>query len=313
MEYTDRFFRQLLRLITKDTWLYTEMVVTGAILKGYRERFLEFAPNEHPVALQLGGSNVNDLAECAAIAEDWGYDEVNLNVGCPSDRVQAGRIGACLMMEPELVGQCVEAMQKRVSIPITVKTRIGVDDHDSVDFLHRFIDVVSDHGCETFIVHARKAWLKGLSPKENREIPPLDYQRVYDLKNKYPDLELILNGGVMNLDETKNILQKLDGVMIGRAIYDNPWMLLNADSEIFGRQKVEPITRKEVLRQYIPFVEEEMEKGIRLTLISRHLMGLFTGVRGARQFRRYLGEASTKKTASAKDIVTAMNLILEEV
>ena len=251
LDWTDRFERYFLRLITRHTLLYTEMITTGALLHGDRERFLRFDPAEHPVALQLGGSDPQALAACARLAEERGYDEVNLNLGCPSDRVQSGRFGACLMAEPELVGECMAAMMAAVKIPITIKSRIGIDHQDSYEELTAFVAKVAEAGCHTFIVHARKTWLQGLSPKENREIPPLHYERVHQLKQDFPQLEITINGGIKTLDEAEEQLRHVDGVMIGREAYHNPWILAEADQRLYGDDHPIP-TRHEVLERLLP-------------------------------------------------------------
>jgi len=289
MDCTDRHFRRLIRAITQKTYLYTEMITTGAVIYGDRERLLDFSHVEHPVALQLGGSDPKALAESSKIAKDWGYDEVNLNVGCPSDRVQSGKFGACLMKEPELVAECVAAMRAVVDIPITVKTRIGVDDQDAYALLCQFIGTVNTAGCETFILHARKAWLKGLSPKENRNVPPLHYDRVYQLKKDFPDLEIIINGGISALDETHAHLDHVDGVMLGREAYSNPYLLATIDRDFYESDS--PIkSRHEVVLDYLPYIIEQHVQGIPLRRLTRHLIGLFRGVPGAKVWRRYLSE-----------------------
>jgi tRNA-dihydrouridine synthase A len=291
LDWTDRYCRYFLRLISRHVVLYTEMVTTGALIHGDRARFLDFDPTEHPVALQLGGSDPRELAECAKLGSQWGYDEINLNVGCPSDRVQSGRFGACLMITPELVADCVKAMRDRVSIDVTVKHRIGVDDHDSYQELCDFVGTVSEAGCRTFIVHARKAWLQGLSPKQNREIPPLCYETVHNLKGDFPHLEVIINGGITNLDQASGQLTHVDGVMIGREAYHNPWILAEADRLIFG-QPQPVLTRHQVVESLIPFVERELAAGTPINRITRHILGLFQGQPGARKWRRVLSEGA---------------------
>jgi tRNA-dihydrouridine synthase A len=308
MDWTDRHDRYFLRLFSRHALLYTEMVTTGAIIHGDRERLLGFNEPEHPVALQLGGSSPTDLALCAKIAENWGYDEVNLNVGCPSDRVQNGAFGACLMAKPELVAECLHSMQQAVSIPVTVKHRIGIDDLDSYELLSRFITTVSSGGCSTFIVHARKAILQGLSPKENRDIPPLKYDWVYQLKRDFPALEIIINGGIKTLQQTQSHLQQVDGVMIGREAYHNPYILAQADALVFDDQN-EPPNRHEVLRQFIPYIEEQMAKGVRLTQISKHILGLFHGQPNGRKFRQYISENAHQPGATAKVLQEAAKLV----
>jgi len=289
LELTDRHFRYFARLLTKQTLLYTEMITTGAILHNKPEKFLEYNQEEHPVALQLAGSSPKDLAECAKIGEGFGYDEINLNCGCPSERVQSGSFGACLMRQPDLVAECVAAMQNAVKIPVSVKTRIGIDSDDSWDFFLNFIEGVAKTGCKYFIIHARKAWLKGLSPKENRTVPPLSYETVFKLKKMHPDLKISLNGGVKNLDEAKAILQKTDGVMIGRAAYETSWILANADCEIFGKD-LEIKKRPEILEKYLPYAESELKKGVPPSFLAKPLMGLFHGVPGAKKYRTILSQ-----------------------
>lgn len=296
LEWTDRHFRFFLRLICKRILLYTEMVTTGAVLRGDRERLLAYDSSEHPVALQLGGSDPAALAECARIAADWGYDEVNLNVGCPSDRVQNGRFGACLMAEPELVAECVAAMRGTVSIPVTVKSRIGIDERDSYEELASFVNTIAAAGCETFIIHARKAWLKGLSPKENREIPPLRYDMALQIKQDFPQLEIVLNGGIQTLEESIEHLQLFDGVMLGRAAYHNPYILAQADQLLFGDDYPIP-GRHDILEAYLPYVEQELARGVRLQSIARHTLGLFHGAPGGRLWRRHLSENAVRAGA----------------
>jgi tRNA-dihydrouridine synthase A len=298
LDWTDRYCRYFLRLISKHTLLYTEMVTTGALLHGNRERFLDFDPAEHPLALQLGGSDSKELAECAVLGSQWGYDEININVGCPSDRVQSGRFGACLMITPELVGDCVKAMRDKVTIDVTVKHRIGVDDHDSYQALCDFVGTVSEAGCGTFIVHARKAWLQGLSPKQNREIPPLSYETVHNLKRDFPDLEVIINGGITNLDQVSEQLEHVDGVMIGREAYHNPWILAEADRLIYGQSQSD-VTRHQVVDLLIPFVEHELAAGTPVNRITRHILGLFQGQPGARKWRRVLSEGAHLASADS--------------
>ncbi|MEW8103037.1 MAG: tRNA dihydrouridine(20/20a) synthase DusA [Candidatus Thiodiazotropha endolucinida] len=312
LDWTDRYCRYFLRLISKHVVLYTEMVTTGALLHGNRARFLDFDPNEHPLALQLGGSDPQALAECAKLGSHWGYDEINLNVGCPSDRVQSGRFGACLMMTPGVVGDCVKAMRDSVTIDVTVKHRIGVDERDSYQELCDFVGTVSDAGCRTFIVHARKAWLQGLSPKQNREIPPLSYGTVHNLKHDFPDLEIIINGGITNLDQVGEQLQQVDGVMIGREAYHNPWILAEADRLIFG-QSDSPLTRHQVIESLIPFVEYELSKGTPINRLTRHILGLFQGQPGARKWRRMLSEGAHLAGADAQLLRKAAAQVTEAV
>ena len=307
LEWTDRHFRFFLRLVSRRILLYTEMLTSGAVLRGDRSRLLEFDPSEHPVALQLGGSDPADLAECARIAEQFGYDEVNLNVGCPSDRVQSGRFGACLMAEPALVADCVAAMRAAVAIPVTVKTRIGIDERDSYSELAHFVRTVGQGGCPTFIIHARKAWLKGLSPKENREIPPLRYDVVRQLKEDFPDLEIVLNGGIANLQECVAHLQNFDGVMLGRSAYHNPYLLAEADRLLFGDQHPVP-SRDDVMQALLPYVERELARGVRLQSICRHLLGLFHAAPGGRLWRRHLSENAVKPGAGVEVLRAAWEL-----
>ncbi|PMH26695.1 tRNA dihydrouridine(20/20a) synthase DusA [Vibrio lentus] len=311
LDWTDRHCRYFHRLLSQQTLLYTEMVTTGAILHGKGD-FLEYNEQEHPLALQLGGSNPVDLAACAKLAGERGYDEVNLNVGCPSDRVQNGRFGACLMAEPELVADCVSAMKEVTDIPITVKTRIGIDDQDSYEFLTKFVSTVSEKGgCEQFTIHARKAWLSGLSPKENREIPPLDYDRAYQIKKDFSDLVIAVNGGVTTLEQTKEHLQHLDGVMIGREAYHSPFILAEVDQQIFGLDT--PIKkRSQVVEEMYPYIERELSNGASLGHISRHMLGLFQSMPGARQWRRYISENAHKKGAGIEVVQTALAKIPKE-
>ncbi len=299
MDCTDRHFRYLARLLTRRALLYTEMVAAGAVLHGDRARHLGFDPAEHPVALQLGGSDPVEMAECMRIATQWGYDEVNINVGCPSDRVQSGAFGACLMARPETVAACVRAMRDATDIPVTVKTRIGIDDRDSYDFLADFVGKVAEAGCGTLIVHARKAWLSGLSPKENREIPPLDYARVHRLVRDFPGLEVVINGGIRTLEEAAEQLGHVDGVMIGRAAYDEPWMLAEADRRLWGDTN-EPLERHAALDAYADYAERQVAAGVPLRVLARHAMGLFAGLPGARKWRRYLSENVGRTGAGAE-------------
>ena len=307
LEWTDRHFRYFLRLITRHLFLYTEMITVGAILHGDRDRLLRYDPAEHPLALQVGGSDPKALAECARIVEAFGYDEINLNVGCPSDRVQSGRFGACLLAEPELVAECVAAMKSAVTIPVTVKTRIGIDDRDSYEHLSHFIGTVAEAGCLTFIVHARKAWLKGLSPKENRDIPPLRYDVVKCLKQDFPLLEIVLNGGIQSLEEASRHLLGFDGVMIGRAAYHQPYSLAEADRQLFGDQH-RIASRHEILENFMPYVAKELAAGTRLQSISRHILGLFHATPGGRQWRRYLSENAYKAGADLEILRAAAEL-----
>lgn len=289
MECTDRHDRFLLRLITRRALLYTEMVTSNAICNGDREHLLGFDPFEHPVALQVGGSDPRRMAECARLAESFGYDEINMNVGCPSDRVQSGKFGACLMAEPELVADCVDAMRTSANIPVTVKTRIGINRGGSSDQLHALVNAVATAGCDTFIVHARRAWLNGLSPKQNREIPPLNYEMVYELKRSRPELTVVINGGIKSLDDAVTHLKYTDGVMVGREAYSNPYFLSQVDSRLFGSQEP-PRAREEVLEEYLRYSDRQMKEGCRPGLLFRHLTGLYQGLPGARQWRRSLSE-----------------------
>jgi tRNA-dihydrouridine synthase A len=308
LDWTDKYCRYFHRLISKHTFVYTEMVTTGALLHGNHHRFLQFDAAEHPVAFQLGGSHPKDLANCAKMVEDYGYDEVNLNVGCPSDRVQNGRFGACLMAEPGLVAECVAAMRQAVSIPVTVKSRIGIDESDSYEELLHFISTVADSGCRTFIVHARKAWLKGLSPKQNREVPPLRYDMVYQLKKDLPTLEIILNGGITTLDQAEEILKHVDGVMMGREAYHNPYILADVDRRFFADPQ-EPKSRLEIVMLLIPYIQQQLKIDARLNDISRHILGLFHGEPGARSWRRYISENVSKPNANENVILDALKFV----
>lgn len=296
MDWTDRHCRVFHRQLTRRGLLYTEMLTTGAIIHGDRERLLGFDATEHPVALQLGGSDPRDLAEAARIGEGFGYDEINLNVGCPSDRVKDGRFGACLMAEPELVARCVAAMKRAVSIPVTVKCRIGIDDQDPEVALDTLAQAVVAAGCDALIVHARKAWLNGLSPKENRDIPPLDYLRVYRLKRAMPDVPVIINGGVPSIEEAKTHLAHVDGVMLGRAAYQEPWRLLSVDPDLFG-EAAPHATMQDAFEAMMPYIEAQLARGTRLHAITRHFVGAFHAVPGARAFRRHLAEHGVKPGA----------------
>jgi tRNA-dihydrouridine synthase A len=298
MDWSDRHCRYFHRLLTRHARLYTEMVTADAILRGDRARLLAFSPEEHPVALQLGGSDPEKLTEAAAIGEGFGYDEINLNVGCPSDRVQEGRFGACLMAEPGLVAECVARMRARVAVPVTVKCRIGIDDQDAEADLQRFVETVAGAGCRVFVVHARKAWLKGLSPRENREIPPLDYGRVYRLKAARPELTVVINGGIASLDAAERHLAHVDGVMLGRAAYHDPYLLAGVDRRLFGAGE-EPPSRAEVIGALLPYAARHLERGGRLNNIARHILGLYQGQSGARLFRRHLSENAPRDGAGA--------------
>jgi tRNA-dihydrouridine synthase A len=310
MEWTDRNCRFFHRLLTRRALIYTEMITTGAVLRGDRARLMAFDPAEHPVALQLGGSDPRQLAECASIAADMGYDEINLNVGCPSDRVQEGRFGACLMAEPALVGDCVAAMKGRVKVPVTVKCRIGIDDQDPEEALDALTRAVKAAGVDALVVHARKAWLDGLSPRENRDIPPLDYDRVYRLKAAHRDLAIVVNGGIIDLDQAAAHLGRVDGVMMGRAAYQEPWRLLAVDSTLFG-ERAPCASPKAAAEALIPYIERELARGVRLHAITRHVLGLFRGVPGARAFRRHLATEAVKPGASAATFRAALDLVAD--
>ena len=308
LDWTDRYCRYFLRQITRQTLLYTEMITTGALLHRDPAQFLDCDAAEHPLALQLGGSDPDELAACTRLAEQWGYDEINLNVGCPSDRVQSGRFGACLMAEPNLVAECVAAMCAVTERPVTVKHRIGIDDMDSYDALVQFVATVAESGCRTFIVHARKAWLQGLSPKQNREIPPLQYAVVHTLKQDFPDLEIVINGGFRALNEVTTQLQFVDGVMIGREAYHNPWMLADADRLIFGEANPAD-SRSVVVDRMLPFIEREQSRGTPPHRITRHMLGLFQGQPGARAWRRRLSTKIHQSEAAAQLVVDALGAV----
>lgn len=293
MNCTDRYFRYLVRLISKQVLLYTEMIHAHAIVQGQGNELLAYDEIEHPIALQLGGCDPIMLSKATMIAADLGYDEVNLNIGCPSERVQAGRFGACLMAEPQLVADCIAAMQAVVDIPVTVKTRIGIDEHDNYEFLHNFITTVSQAGCEVFIVHARKAWLKGLSPKQNRSVPPLDYNRVYQLQSDFPQLTFVLNGGVTSLAEATPHIGKLAGVMIGRAAYADPYLFVKADELFYDDLHKKP-NRREVLNEFCHWYQALPHPKKPLTSLLPHLFGLFSGVVGAKTWRRHISEQRAK-------------------
>jgi len=310
MDWTDRHCRFFHRLLTRRALIYTEMITTGAVLFGERTRLLAFDPAEHPVAVQLGGSDPAALARSARICADMGYDEINLNIGCPSDRVQDGRFGACLMAEPILVGDCVAAMKAAVSIPVTVKCRIGIDDQDPEAALDTLTRTVMAAGVDALIVHARKAWLAGLSPKENRDVPPLDYERVYRLKRAYPHLDVVINGGIATLEDALEHLAHVDGVMLGRAAYQEPWRLLAVDREFFG--EAPPFASVHAAaRALIPHIEREVARGTKLSAITRHVLGLFHAVPGARAFRRHLATAAVKPGAGAEVFAAALALVAE--
>jgi tRNA-dihydrouridine synthase A len=308
MKWTDRHCRFFHRLLTRRALIYTEMITTGAVLHGDRARLLAFDPAEHPVAIQLGGCDPRRLAACARIVADHGYDEVNLNVGCPSERVQEGRFGACLMAEPQLVGDCVAAMKAAVAIPVTVKCRLGIDDQDPEEALETLTRAVEQAGTDALVVHARKAWLRGLSPRENRDLPPLDYGRVERLKAAHPGLVVVLNGGVGDLEQAAAVLGRLDGVMMGRAAYQEPWRLLAVDPSLFGTPA--PFTgAKAAAEALLPYVERELARGTRLHCVTRHVLGLFRGVPGARAFRRHLATEAVKPGADAATFRAALALV----
>ncbi len=308
LDWTDRHCRYFHRIMSKEALLYTEMVTTGAIIHGKGD-FLAYNEEEHPVALQLGGSNPIDLARCAKLAQERGYDEINLNVGCPSDRVQNGMFGACLMGEAELVAQCVTAMRDVIDIPVTVKTRIGIDDQDSYEFLKDFIHVVSEKGgCDNFTIHARKAWLSGLSPKENREIPPLDYPRVYQLKQDFAHLTMAINGGIKTFEEMEEHLKHMDGVMVGREAYQSPYLMAEVDQRLFGSDR--PVMkRREVVEAMYPYIEKQLANGSYLGHITRHMLGLFQNMPGARQWRRHISENAHKPGAGIEVVQQALDKI----
>jgi tRNA-dihydrouridine synthase A len=310
MEWTDRHCRFFHRLLTRRALIYTEMLTTGAVLRGDRARLLGFDPFEHPVALQLGGSDPAALGASARIGEDFGYDEINLNVGCPSDRVQDGRFGACLMLEPVLVAECVAAMKTAVKIPVTVKCRIGIDEQEPDQALFAFAAAIKAAGADALIVHARKAWLRGLSPRENREVPPLDYAVVHRLKRAHPDLEIVLNGGIASLAQAQAQLAYVDGVMMGRAAYQEPWRLLDVDPALYG-EPAPFASPKAAALALVPYIERELRQGVRLSAITRHVLGLFRSVPGARAFRRHLATEAVKPAASASVMADALAQVLD--
>ena len=308
MTHTDRHFRYFLRLISRRVMLYTEMVTTGSLIHGRRYDRLDYDAFEKPLGLQLGGSDPRDLAQCAVMAEDRGYDEINLNAGCPSDRVRTGQFGACLMAQPRRVADCVAAMQARVDIPVTVKTRTGIDDQDSYEFLQHFIDTVAAAGCRTFIIHARKAWLQGLSPRQNRDIPPLDYRRVYRVKRDNPGLSIIINGGITTLDQAMEQLQHVDGSMIGRAVCNDPYLLARADRCLYN-DTTAPRGRAEVLQAFTHYAERQLARGVSLHHMTRHILGLFQGQAGARAWRRHLSEKAVGRDAGLEVLTEASSLV----
>lgn len=310
LDWTDRHERFFLRLITRHALLYTEMVTTGAIIFGERDRYLQFNDEEHPVALQLGGSAPKDLAECTKIAEDYGYDEVNLNLGCPSNRVQNGSFGACMMAEPALVADCIAAMKASAAVPVSAKTRIGIDDKDSFEELVHFIGSMHEAGCDIFVVHARKAILQGLSPKENRTIPPLKYDVVYKIKALFPQCHISLNGGVKTLDEAVEHLKHVDGVMMGREAYHNPYLLSSVDRLLFDDDHA-VLSRHELVESMFPYIEKEMKKGVRLQSIVRHMLGVFQGINGTKAWKRYLSENAYPADAGLDVLKHALTLVAD--
>jgi tRNA-dihydrouridine synthase A len=310
MEWTDRHCRFFHRLLTRRAVLYTEMLGTGGVIHGDRGRLLGFDPAEHPIAVQLGGSDPRALAQAARICADLGYDEVNLNVGCPSERVQDGRFGACLMAEPALVGDCVAAMKAAVTVPVTVKCRLGIDDQDPEAALDAMARAVAAAGVDALIVHARKAWLAGLSPKENRDVPPLDYARVYRLKAAHPRLDIVINGGIATLDEARAHLRHVDGAMMGRAAYREPWRLLAVDPLLFGAP-APAASAKAAIAMFAPYIARELARGTRLHAVTRHLLGVFNGVPGARAFRRHLAMNAVKPGAGVEVLAEALTLVLD--
>ena len=313
MDWTDRHCRMFHRQITRYTWLYTEMVTTGAIIHGDKARHLNFNEQEHPVALQLGGSEPDDLAQSAKLGEQWGYDEINLNCGCPSEQVQRGVFGACLMAEPFLVADCVKAMRDAVSIDVTVKHRLGIDEIDSYDFVRNFVGIVAQAGCKTFIVHARNAVLKGLSPKENREIPPLRYEWAYQLKKDFPELEIIINGGIKELSEIDEHLQYLDGVMLGRQAYHHPYLMAAFDARYYG-DTAAPRTRAEIIHAMLPYIDSQLAAGgPRLNNMTRHMLGLVAGLPGARIFRQRLSDSKDLASGKSDLLLRALDSVLSEV
>ena len=305
MDWTDRHCRRFWRTLTRHARVYTEMVTTGALLHGDVERHLQFNDEEHPVALQLGGASPADLAACAALGEEWGYDEINLNCGCPSDRVQNGRFGACLMAEPALVRDCIAAMREACEVPVTVKHRIGIDHQECYSELVDFVGTVASSGAEAFIVHARKAWLQGLSPKENREIPPLNYEWVYHLKRDFPELTIVINGGIETLEACEQHLEHVDGVMLGRTPYQNPWLLSEIDERLFGDAAPVSSTREDAIAAMLPYIAQQLGNGARVHHVTRHMLGLYQGRYGGRQYRRHLSEHAYKTEAGVATLLEA--------
>lgn len=305
MDLTDRHARYFLRLISRHAVLYTEMITTGALLHGDATRFLAFDAAEHPLAIQLGGSQPREMAACARMAEAEGYDEININVGCPSDRVQSGRFGACLMADPGIVAECVAEMHAAVHVPVTVKTRIGIDRDETTERLYTLTEQIRNAGCRTLIVHARNAWLQGLSPKENREVPPLRYPVVYQLKRDFPNMEIVINGGITSVETCVEHLMQVDGVMLGREAYYNPWMLSRVDAEIYGARAL-PSLREDVVHALLPYIERELARGVSLAAMTRHIVPLFHGVHGARMWRRILSEKAHAKNAGLNVVLEAL-------
>jgi len=308
MDWTDRHERFFLRLFTRHAFMYTEMLTSSALVHGDADNLLRYNPEEHPLGIQLGGSVPDELARAARKAQDRGYQEINLNIGCPSDRVQSGRFGACLMGDPKLVAECVAAINESVELPVTVKCRIGIDQHNSDGFLSKFISTVADAGCELFIIHARIAILQGLSPKENREIPPLNYQRVFRMKALFPELRFIINGGIIDLSEGLNMLDRVDGFMVGREAYANPYLLRNVDPLLFS-DPASDRSRLDYLQEFLPYVEQELSAGIPLHHMTRHILGLFKGVRGGKAFRRHLSENAFRRDAGINVLLDAMSFV----
>ncbi len=303
LDWTDRHCRYFHRLISPNTLLYTEMVTTGALIYGDRERYLQYNKEEHPIALQLGGSDPSHLAECSKMAEDHGYDEINLNCGCPSDRVQKGQFGAILMETPTLVAKCIESMQSATTLPITVKCRIGIDEQDSFKFLDNFVSTVKQAGCTQFIIHARKAWLKGLSPKENRSVPPINYPRAAEIKAKYPELNIAINGEMKTLSQIEEHLHTFNSVMIGREAYQNPYMLREIEREIFAKPEGQLLSREQIARAIIPYIEEQVSLGARINTVTRHMMGLFKAQKGGKKWRQALSTLPHEEDASPSQVI----------
>lgn len=310
MDYSDRHFRYIMRLMTKKSLLYTEMINTQAIIHGDRHKLLDFSEEEKPVALQLGGDNPQQLAECARIGQDWGYDEINLNVGCPSARVQSGNFGACLMAQPHKVAQCVEAMSEAVTIPVTVKHRIGIDQQDSYEFMADFVRILAESGCGRFVVHARKAWLQGLSPKENRDIPPLRYEEVYRLKKEFPHLLIDINGGIKTIDEIRHHLNYVDGVMVGRIACDNPYLMAQIDQQIYGDLSPIP-SREDIINNLADYVDKKCALNVKLNTIMRHLLQIFAGQPGTKLWKRYITENGYSPDADFQVVRRALDLMSE--